>query len=194
MVAYARPSGRVISAIARPSWSRSGGRVAPRGAVRSHGRAFTTQAYRRCWTAPKNEKNGPPGEGFSSSSTSSGTPRDIAGLLAGSVRTGDLQAGPRPWRQPRLGCLLASGRLLLYAYSGSADVHAVATAFVLAATRASVSAGSIGRTDSSAMGGVRACGEYEVGRRSRGSDLLFWSRETFQSRPGQRRTVRAEPR
>jgi hypothetical protein len=49
--------------------------------------------------------------------------------------------------------------LLLDAYSGSADVGAVVTAFVLAATRASVSAGSIGRTESSAMGGVRACGE-----------------------------------
>jgi hypothetical protein len=45
-----------------------------------------------------------------------------------------------------------------YAYSGSADVYAVVTALMLAATQASVSAGSIGRTDSSAMGGVRACG------------------------------------
>jgi hypothetical protein len=37
--------------------------------------------------------------------------------------------------------------LLLDAWSGSADVDAVVTAFVLAATRASVSAGSIGRTE-----------------------------------------------
>jgi hypothetical protein len=37
---------------------------------------------------------------------------------------------------------------LLHAYSGSADVDAVVTAFVLAATRASVSAGRIGRADS----------------------------------------------
>jgi hypothetical protein len=36
--------------------------------------------------------------------------------------------------------------VLPYAYSGSADVDTVVTAFVLAATRASVSAGSIGRT------------------------------------------------
>ena len=35
------------------------------------------------------------------------------------------------------------------------------TAFVLAATRASVNAGSIGRIDSSAMGSVRACSESQ---------------------------------
>jgi hypothetical protein len=47
--------------------------------------------------------------------------------------------------------------LLLHACSGSADVDAVVTAFVLAATRALVSADSIGRIESSAMGSVRAC-------------------------------------
>jgi len=52
---------------------------------------------------------------------------------------------------------------LLDAYSGSADLDAVVTAFVLAASRASVSAGSIGRTESSAMGSVRACGDEQVG-------------------------------
>ena len=56
------------------------------------------------------------------------------------------------------------GALLLDAYSSSADVDAVVTAFVLAATRALVSAGSIGRTESSAMGSVRACGENEGAR------------------------------
>jgi hypothetical protein len=58
--------------------------------------------------------------------------------------------------------------LLLNAYSGSVDVDAVVTAFVLAATRASVSAGSIGRTESSAMGSVRACDWDERGRRLAG--------------------------
>ena len=52
--------------------------------------------------------------------------------------------------------------LLPYAYSGSADVDAVVAAFVLAATPASVSAGGIGRTESSTMGSVRACGESQV--------------------------------
>jgi hypothetical protein len=46
--------------------------------------------------------------------------------------------------------------LLLDAYSSSGVVDAVVTGFLLAATRASVSAGSIGRTDSAAMGSVRA--------------------------------------
>ena len=49
-----------------------------------------------------------------------------------------------------------------YAWSGSADIEAVVTAFVLAATLASVSAGSVGRTESSPMGGVRACGDEQV--------------------------------
>ena len=40
---------------------------------------------------------------------------DSAGLLAELARTRDLQAGPRSWRQPRFGRLLASGRLLLNA-------------------------------------------------------------------------------
>jgi hypothetical protein len=57
--------------------------------------------------------------------------------------------------------LAVQGALLGHAFSGSADVHAVA-AFVLAATRASVSAGSIVPTDSSAMGSVRGCGETEA--------------------------------
>ena len=43
---------------------------------------------------------------------------DSAGLLAELARTRDLQAGPRSWRQSRFGRLLASGRLLLNAYSG----------------------------------------------------------------------------
>ena len=54
---------------------------------------------------------------------------------------------------------LADPTLLDDAYWGSGDVDAVVTAFVLAATRASVSAGSIGRTESSAMGSLRAWGE-----------------------------------
>jgi hypothetical protein len=53
-------------------------------------------------------------------------------------------------------------RLLDHAYSTSPDIDAVVTAFVLAATRASVSAGSIGRTEFSAMGSVRACRESPV--------------------------------
>jgi hypothetical protein len=60
---------------------------------------------------------------------------------------------------PAAAATAGRARRLLYAYSGSADVDAVVTAFVLAAARASVSAGSIGRTESSAMGSVRACGE-----------------------------------
>lgn len=40
---------------------------------------------------------------------------ETARLLAGLAPTGGLQVGPRYWRQPRLGCLLASGRSLLYA-------------------------------------------------------------------------------
>jgi hypothetical protein len=47
------------------------------------------------------------------------------------------------------------------AYSGSADIDAVVTAFVLAAVRASVSAGSIGRTESSTIRCVRACGDSQ---------------------------------
>jgi hypothetical protein len=53
---------------------------------------------------------------------------------------------------------------LLDAYSGSADVDAVVTAFVLAAIRASISRSGIGRTDSSAMGRVRAFGELRDSR------------------------------
>ena len=51
---------------------------------------------------------------------------------------------------------VARGAWLDYAYSGSAEACAVVTAFVLATTRASVSTGSIGRPDSSALGSVRA--------------------------------------
>ena len=49
---------------------------------------------------------------------------DSARLLAGLAPTGGLQAGPRYWRQPRLRCLLASGRSLLYARSGHAGAAA----------------------------------------------------------------------
>jgi hypothetical protein len=62
---------------------------------------------------------------------------------------------------------------LLHAYSGSGDVDAVVTAFVLAATRASVSAGSIGRTDSSGMGSVRACGDKHVADDDRADTCLY---------------------
>jgi hypothetical protein len=55
---------------------------------------------------------------------------DSARLLAGLARTGDLQAGPRYWRQPRLGCLLASGRSLLYAWSNSQVIRSLVAAFV----------------------------------------------------------------
>ena len=50
-----------------------------------------------------------------------------------------------------------AGAELLDAYGGSAAVEVVVTAFMLAATRASVSAGSVGRTDFSAIDRVRAC-------------------------------------
>jgi hypothetical protein len=50
------------------------------------------------------------------------------------------------------------------AYCGSVGVDAVVTALVLAASRPSVSAPSIGRTDPSATRNVRVCGEEGVTR------------------------------
>jgi hypothetical protein len=53
--------------------------------------------------------------------------------------------------------------LLDHAWSGSAGVDAIVTAFVRAASRPSVGAPSSGRTDPSSMRTVRAFGELQVG-------------------------------
>jgi hypothetical protein len=90
---------------------------------------------------------------------------------------------PRDRRTSKAVVKAAAGLRLLDAYIGSADAHAVVTAFVLAATRAWVSAGSIGRTDSSAMGSVRACGA-----RSRDATLA-WVVSRFHLRTGTRRAT-----
>jgi hypothetical protein len=66
--------------------------------------------------------------------------------------------------------------VLPHAYSGSADVDAVVAAFVLAAARASVSTGSIGRADSSATGSVRAYGEWEVRGDTRDQTCFHFAR------------------
>jgi len=54
------------------------------------------------------------------------------------------------------------GTLFLYACCGSADLDLVVTALVLAASGASASTTSFGRTASSAVCHVGACGEEEV--------------------------------
>jgi hypothetical protein len=64
--------------------------------------------------------------------------------------------------------------LLLHAWSGSRGGDAVVTAFVLAASRPSVSAPSDDRTDPSPMRIVRACGDERVSC-LRGRDTCFGS-------------------
>jgi hypothetical protein len=68
--------------------------------------------------------------------------------------------------------------LPLHAWSGSRGVDAVVTAFVLAASRPSVSAPSDDRTDPSPMRGVRAFGEWEEPRPACVGDLLCFCRGT----------------
>jgi hypothetical protein len=63
--------------------------------------------------------------------------------------------------------------LLHHAWSGSRGVDAVVTALVLAASGASVSAPTDDRPCSSAMSGLRACGEQRVRGHARVQDLLF---------------------
>jgi hypothetical protein len=72
----------------------------------------------------------------------------------GHVRPADAIAGGSPTAP-------APATLPLDAWSGSAGVDAIVTAFVLAASRPSVSAPSSGRTDPSATRSVRACGDEQ---------------------------------
>jgi hypothetical protein len=84
----------------------------------------------------------------------------------------------------------------LHGYSGGTHVDAVVTAFVLAATRALVSAGSIGRPESSAMRSVRACGDLQVSRHPGRGALGSYRREYPRPRCWRRccgRNAREEP-
>jgi len=76
-------------------------------------------------------------------------------MLVGFVEQVSVDLGASPY--------IATNRTQsLHAWSGSGGLGSVVAALVLTASRASVSAGSIGRTDSSAIRSVRACGDERV--------------------------------